>query len=111
MEIYNKMYFTRKPDGPSIEKYITHYKLVYPQWWRSKVRDNLSEDARTWWWNLVNHERVYKLEDEEFEKLFLNKWSRAKKKGNENPNSLSSFKVHRGVQMESLKEIQLDAMK
>ena len=45
------------------------------------------------------------LSDEEFEKVFLETWSHAKKKDNESPNSLSSFKVHKGVQIESLKEI------
>ena len=82
MTFYYEMDFTGKPDGLSIEKYITHYNLVYPQWWRSKVRDNLLEDVRTWWWNLANHERVYRLEDEEFEIFILDKWSRAKKKSN-----------------------------
>ena len=70
MALYYDMYFTGKPYGISIEKYISHYKLVYPQWWRSKVKYYLSEDAKTWWWNLFNHKRVYRLEDEEFEKLF-----------------------------------------
>jgi hypothetical protein len=71
MEIYNEMYFIRKPDGPSIEKYIAHYKLVYPQWWRLKLNDYLTEDAKTWWWNSVNHDRVYMLQDEEFEQFFF----------------------------------------
>ena len=31
MAMYYDMYFTGKPDGPNIEKYIAHYKLVYPQ--------------------------------------------------------------------------------
>ena len=61
------------------------------------MRDNLLEDARTWWWNLANHEKVYRLEDEEFKKFLLDKWSCVKKKDNEIPNSLSSLKVHRSV--------------
>jgi hypothetical protein len=111
MEIYNEMYLTEKPDGPSIEKYIAHYKLVYPLLWRFMVKYRLLEDAKTWWWNLVNHDRVYMLQDEEFEQFFFLKWSRAKKKDNESPNSLFSFKVHRGVHTESLTDIRLDAMK
>ena len=111
MDIYNKIYFTRKPDGPSIEKYIAHYKLVYLQWWRFMVKDHLLEDDKTWWWNAVNHDRVYMLQDEEFEQFFLKKWYHAKKKENASPNSLSSLQVHRSVQMENLKEIQLDEVK
>ena len=66
MEIYNEMYFTGKPDGCSSEKYIAHYKLVYPQLWRFMVKYHLLEDAKTWWWNSINHDRVYMLQDEEF---------------------------------------------
>ena len=55
MALHYDMDFTGKPDGLSIEKYIAHYKLLYPQWWRSKVKDYLSKDAKTWWWNLANH--------------------------------------------------------
>lgn len=97
MAMYIDMYFTGKLDGPSIEKYIAHYKLLYPQWWRLKVRDCLIEDAKTWWWNSVNHDRVYMLQDEEFEQFLLDKWSHEKNKNNASPNRLSSFKVHKGV--------------
>ena len=65
-KLHYDMYFTGNPDGPSIEKHIAHYKLVYPQWWRLKVNDYLLEDAKTWWWNLVNHDKVYRIQDEEF---------------------------------------------
>lgn len=71
IEIYNKMYFTGKPDGPSNEKYIAHYKLIYPQLWRFMVKDRLLEDAKTWRWNSVIHDRVYMLQDEEFQQFFL----------------------------------------
>lgn len=64
------MYFTRKLDGLSIEKYIAHYNLVYPQLWRFMVKYRLLEDVKTWWWNSVNHDRVYMLQDEEFEQFF-----------------------------------------
>ena len=111
MAMYNDMDFTRKLDGPSIEKYISHYKLVYPQCQRLKMKDHLIEDAKTWWWNSINHDRVYMLQDEEFEQFFLDKWSHAKNKNNAIPNGLSSFKVHKGVQTESLKESQLDEVK
>lgn len=97
IDIYNKIYFIGKPDGPSIEKYIAHYKLVYLELWRFMVKDRLLEDAKTWCWNLVNHGKVYMLQDEEFQQFFLKKWSCAKKKDNASPNILSSFKVHRGV--------------
>lgn len=110
MALYYDMYFTGKPDGPSIEKYIAHYTLVYPQWWRLKVKDYLSENVKTWWRNLVNQDRVYRLEDEEFEKFFLDKGSHAKK-DNASPNSLYSFKIHRSVHTENLKESQLDEVK
>ena len=48
---------------------------------------------------------------EYFEKLFLDRWSNAKKKDNAIPNSLSSFKVHKGVQTKSPKESQSNAVK
>ena len=73
MAMYYDMYFTRKLDGPSIGKYIAHYKLVYLQWWGLKVKYFLIEEAKTWWWNSINNEMVYILQDEEFEKFFLDK--------------------------------------
>ena len=54
---------------------------------------------------------VYRLEDEEFEKFFLDKWSRAKKMDNASPNSLSSLQVQRSVQTTNIKESQLDEVK
>ena len=62
------------------------------------MKDYLSEDAKTWWWNLVNHDMVHMLQDEEFEQFFLDKWSYAKNKNNATPNRLSSFKFHKCVQ-------------
>ena len=34
-----EMYFNGKYDGPSIDKYITHHKLVYGKYRRLKVKD------------------------------------------------------------------------
>ena len=50
--------------------------------------------------------------NQEFEQLLLDKWSHAKRRENYAiPNSLSSSQVHKGVQTESLNEIQMDIIK
>ena len=43
--MYDVMYFAGKYYGPSIEKYIAHYKLVTVQWWILKVKYYLQENA------------------------------------------------------------------
>ena len=104
------MIFTRQDDNHSIEEFITYCKKICPNVWTLWIWMALKDDARSWW-ELLNHDKIRALSTEDFEKLVLDTWSRAKNKGNANCNSLSSFKVHRGFQMESLKEIQLDVVK
>ena len=65
-----EMYFTGKYDGPSIEKYISHHKLVYRRYWRLKVKHYSRDDASIWW-KSANKDRLYILLDKEFEKLLL----------------------------------------
>ena len=101
MEMYDEMYFTGKYDGPSIEKYIAHHKLLYGQQCRLKVKDYLRDDAYIWWWNSVNMDMLYMLSDEDFEKLLLDRWYSTKKKNNESHNTAikkdHALQVHIGV--------------
>ena len=60
-------------------------------------------------------DRLYLISDEEFEKLFLDRWSSTKKNNNESHNiSMKkdhTLQVHRGFQMEIHKESHKDSMK
>lgn len=97
------MIFTRQDDGLSIEEFIAYHKKICPIVWTLGIWMALKDDARSWW-ELLNHDKIMALSAEDFDKFFLDRWSRAKKKDNVNPNSSSSFKVHKGVQTKSLKE-------
>ena len=97
------MIFIGQEDGPSIEEFIAYHNKICPRIWTLDLWMALKDDARHWW-ALLNHDKIMELLAEDFDKFFSDRWSHAKKKENANPNSLSSFKVHRGVQMETLKE-------
>lgn len=60
---------------------------------------------------LLNHDETSKLSAKYLEKFLLDRWFNANNKDNAIPNSLSSFKVHKGIQTKSLKESQSDAVK
>ena len=63
----------------------------------------LKDDANVWW-NSLNYDKMMTLSDEEFEQVFLDKWSHAKKKEIESHNALFScgntiLQVHGCFQM------------
>ena len=72
------MYLTGNTDGPSIEEYIKYEKDVWTTSWRFWVELCLKDDAKVWWKSL-NHVKLKTLSNEEFEQVFLDKWSNAKK--------------------------------
>ena len=49
----------------------------------------LKDDANVWW-NSLNYDKMMTLSDEEFEQVFLDKWSHAKKKDIDNNKGLFS---------------------
>jgi hypothetical protein len=73
------MYFTRNYDGPSIEEVIKHRNSFSKEHWKVMINLSLQGDA-TIWWNSLNYRKMMALSDEEFEKVFLEKWSHAKSK-------------------------------
>ena len=67
-----------------------------------KIRD----EAQKWWLSL-DHKQLTKLSDAEFEKVFLDKWSKATKKENEThkrvfPTGISLLQVHGLIQKEKI---------
>ena len=73
------MYFTGNYDGPSIEEIIKHRKSFNKEHWKVMINLSLQGDA-TIWWNSLSYRKMMALSDEEFEKVLLEKWSRAKNK-------------------------------
>ena len=66
----------------------------------------LKDDANVWW-NSLNHDKMKTLSDEEFEQVFLDKWSHAKKKDIESHKGLFScgniiLQVHGCIQKEKV---------
>ena len=68
------MYFTGKDDGPSIENFIKEEKLAWKKNWRGLVSLHLQDDAFIWWAPL-KYSKTMALSDEEFEKMFLDRWT------------------------------------
>ena len=69
------MYFTRKCDGPSIEEYIVYDKKKYSYLWQSIIYYNLRDEAKIWGECNVLNEKMHSLSQEEYENIFLGKWS------------------------------------
>ena len=78
-----KEFFTGKDDGPTIEEFIKELKRMFKTDWRGKVWLFLIDEASTWWSKSLNHKQLTKLSDAKFEKVLLDKWSKARKKENE----------------------------
>jgi hypothetical protein len=81
--------FNDKDDGPSIEEYIKGVKDLRGKTWKFWVGMNLRGVA-TIWWNLLNYDKVKALPDEEYEKVFLDRWSHVGKKDKESIEGLFS---------------------
>jgi hypothetical protein len=100
------MFFTGKDDGPSIEEFIKDRKSSKKENWKDLVVCKLQGDA-TIWWKSLNYNKMMALSDEEFEKLFLDKWSHAKKNDKERNKGLFScgnsiLQVHGCIQQEKV---------
>ena len=100
------LYFTGKDDGPTIEECIQRYKSTYGIFWKLQMLFNMRGEAQKW--NLLlSNEWVNKISDEEFEKVLLDKWSRARKKENEThkgliPTGISLLQIHGLIQKEKI---------
>ena len=97
--------FTRKDNGPTIEEFIQRIKFKYGVFWKAILWLNLTEEADLWW-NSLGIKQLDDLSDEEFEKLFMDKWSCARKK-NETCQGLCStgvslLQVHGLIQKEKI---------
>ena len=77
------LHFTGSDNGISIEEYLEERKSRWKTSWWDWVNFYLKDDANVWW-NSLNHDKMKTLLDEEFEQVFLDKWSHAKKKDIEN---------------------------
>jgi len=77
-----KIHFNDKDDGPSIEEYIKNIKSFSRIVWRIGIWVHLRDDARSQWHG-INSKEIHALSDKKYEKLFLDKWSRAKSKNKE----------------------------
>ena len=65
-----KLYFTRKDDGPTIEEFIQRTKSNFGICWKSTARLNLTDEADRWWRSL-GIKQFNALLDKEFEKFLL----------------------------------------
>lgn len=102
----SKETFTGKDDGPTIEEFIKELKCMYGRFWRDSVWFNLKDEASKWWFSL-DHKEFTKLSDVEFERVLLEKWSKARKKENEThkglfPTGISLLQVHGLIQKEKI---------
>ena len=81
--------FIQNDNVISIEEYLEEMKSRWKTSWRYWVNFYLKDDANVWW-NSFNHDKMKTLSNEEFEQVFLDKWSHAKKKDIENHKDLFS---------------------
>jgi len=100
------LYFTGKYDGPTIEEFIQRYKSTHGTYWKLPMLLNMRDEAQKWNSSL-DYKQLIKLPDAEFEKVFLNKWSRSRKKENETHKGLIStgvslLQVHGLIQKEKI---------
>jgi len=100
------LYFTGKDDGPTIEEFIQRYKSTHGKYWKLPMVFNMKDEALKWY-SLLDYQQLNKLPDAEFEKVFLDKWSRARKKENETHKGLiatgvSLLQVHGLIQKEKI---------
>ena len=95
-------YLTGNNDGSSIEECI---KKCKPQWensWRLWIDTYFKDDAKVWWCSLDSR-KMKALSDEEFEQVFLDKWSHAKNKYQVGHKGLFSIlKFHGCIQKENI---------
>ena len=81
--------FTGNDDGMSIEEYFEEMNSKCKTSWQNWVSLYLQDDAKVWW-DSLNHDNIETLSDDEFELVFLDKWSHAKKKDVESHKGLFS---------------------
>ena len=74
--------FTGKYDSPTIEEFIQRKKFTYGTLWKVLVWLGFKDEATKWWVSLDN-KQLTKISDAEFERVLLDKLSRARKKENE----------------------------
>jgi hypothetical protein len=73
------MIFAGKDDGPSIEEFLKEGRFIQKTNWKGIIDLHLQGDV-TIWYKSLDYGKMRALSDEEFDQVFLDKWSRAKSK-------------------------------
>ena len=68
--------FTGNEDGPSIEETLQYCNKNCRFPWRTYLPLYL-EGKPFKWWQLLNHDKLKELSDENFEQFFLDRWPHA----------------------------------
>ena len=100
------LYFIGKYDGPTIEEFIQRYKSTHGTYWKLPMVLNMRDETLKWYSSL-DYQQLNKLSDAEFEKVYLDKWSRARKKENEThkgliPTGISLLQIRGLIQKEKI---------
>ena len=74
-----ELYFTGKDDGPTIEEFIQRYKSTHGTQWKIQMILNMRDETKKSFSSLY-YKQFLTLLNAEFEKMFLDKWYRAKKR-------------------------------
>ena len=85
------------------------YKKIKSLWeniWQIWVWMNLRDDARIWW-DIINSKEIHALSNEEFEKVFLSRWSHVGKRDTKSTKGLFScgnsiLQVHGCIHKENI---------
>ena len=97
-----RFYFIVNNDGSSIEECIKNYKSQWKNSWRLWTDSYFKDDAKVWWCSLDSR-NLKALSDEDFEQVFLDKWSHSKNKYQVGHKHLfSRLKFHKCIQNENI---------
>ena len=103
---YSIFFFTGNNNGPTIEEFIKIQKSLWQKHWKCFIVANFKDEAVTWW-ESPDRQKHLSLPNEEFEKVFLDKWSHARKQENKTckglfSNGMSLLQVHQCIQKEKI---------
>ena len=97
------IYFTGNNDGYGIEECIKNYKSQWENSWRLWIDAYFKHDVKVWWCSLDSR-KMDALSNEDFEQIFLDKWSHSKNKGQVGHKGLFSIlKVHVCIQDKNIR--------
>jgi hypothetical protein len=81
------MIFTGNDDGLSIEEFNKYQNSLWKEKWKSYIHYSFIQDARIWW-QLLDHDKMVGISNEEIEKIILERWYHVKKGDKENTKDL-----------------------